>query len=186
LPPQEALKHYEEIYRNLRNVPDSGARVVRLMVSGSIVADGDRRLLQLIEEEIGARVVVEDHCAGLRPFYNTIRESGDPFQAIAEGYMAQAPCARMKPLEDAVEFSRQLAQEYDIDGVVFVAQKFCACYALPQKLFIAGFQDLGLPVLSLSGDYSQSDHGQLKTRVESFIDVIQEKRSKESEQYVSA
>jgi predicted CoA-substrate-specific enzyme activase len=183
LPPQKALPHFAEIYRRLRDLPDQGGKTVRLMLSGSIVADGDRRLLQLIEGEIGARVVVEDHCTGLRPFYRTVRESGDPFQALAEGYLDQPPCARMKPLDDSIEFSLELAQEYDVEGVVFLAQKFCACYALPQKLFLDGFQRLNLPVLTISGDYSASDHGQLKTRVEAFIDVIREKRSKESEPY---
>lgn len=186
LPPQEALQHYEALYRQLRNLPDPEQRVIRLMLSGSIVADGDRRLLHLIENELGARVVVEDHCTGLRPFYHTVRESGDPFQALADGYLDQAPCARMKPIEDATEFSMQLAQEYDVDAVIYSSLKFCACYALPQIRFIEGFQELGLPVLSISNDYSQNDHGQLKTRVETFISVIQEKRSTEHEQFVSA
>ena len=66
---------------------------VRVMVSGSIVADGDRRLLEILENESGARVVVEDHCTGLRPFYYTIRETGDPLQALGDGYVDQAPCA---------------------------------------------------------------------------------------------
>jgi benzoyl-CoA reductase/2-hydroxyglutaryl-CoA dehydratase subunit BcrC/BadD/HgdB len=69
---------------------------------------------------------------------------------------------------------------------VYVSLKFCACYGIPQKLFIEAFQKLGVPVLALSGDYSQSDQGQLTTRVEAFIDVLQEKRSKVNEQYASA
>ena len=150
------------------------------------MADGDRRLLNLIEGELGARVVVEDHCAGLRPFYRTVRESGDPLQALADGYLDQAPCARMKPLDDSIEFSRQLAEEYDVEGIVFVAHKFCACYGIPQKLFLDSFQELDVPVLALAGDYSQSDTGQLKTRVEAFIGVLEEKRSKNHEQYASA
>lgn len=179
LPPEELLPNYERLYRQLRDTPDRGKRPVRVMVSGSIVADGDRRLLEIIENESGARVVVEDHCTGLRPFYYTIRETGDPLQALADGYLDQAPCARMKPLTDSVEFSTRLAQEYDVEGVVFVSLKFCACYGIPQKNFIEAFQRLKIPVLAISGDYSQSDHGQLKTRIDTFIDVLQEKRNKD-------
>ena len=122
----------------------------------------------------------------MRPFYRTVRESGDPLQALADGYLDQAPCARMKPLDDSIEFSRQLAEEYDVEGIVFVAHKFCACYGIPQKLFLDSFQELDVPVLALAGDYSQSDTGQLKTRVEAFIGVLEEKRSKNHEQYASA
>jgi hypothetical protein len=31
------------------------------------MADGDRRLLDIVEGELGAAVVVEEHCAGWRP-----------------------------------------------------------------------------------------------------------------------
>jgi len=186
LKPEDLLPAYEHLYHQLRDAPDPGKRPVRLMMSGSIVADGDRRLIELIEKSGTARVVIEDHCTGVRPFLHTIREAGDPFQALAEGYLDQAPCARMKPLENSVELSVQLAQEYDVEGVVFVSLKFCACYGIPQKQFIEAFQKIGVPVLALSGDYSQNDHGQLTTRVEAFLDVLREKRSKHNEQYATA
>jgi predicted CoA-substrate-specific enzyme activase len=186
LKPEDLLPAYEHLYRQLKDTPDPGNKPVRIMMSGSIVADGDRRLIEIIEKNGKASVVIEDHCTGVRPFIHTIRESGDPFQALAEGYLDQAPCARMKPLEDSVELSTTLAQEYDVEGAVYVSLKFCACYGIPQKQFIEGFQKLGIPVLALSGDYSQSDHGQLTTRVEAFLDVLQEKRSKHNEQFATA
>jgi predicted CoA-substrate-specific enzyme activase len=186
LKPEDLLPAYEHLYHQLRDVPDPGKKPVRVMMSGSVVADGDRRLIEIIEGSGRAKVVIEDHCTGVRPFIHTIRETGDPFQALAEGYLDQAPCARMKPLENSVELSTQLAEEYDVEGAVYVSLKFCACYGIPQKQFIDGFQKLGVPVLALSGDYSQSDHGQITTRVEAFLDVLQEKRSKLNEQYATA
>lgn len=179
--PRKLLAAYEELYRYYdelapRPAP-GGARPVRLMVAGSIMADGDRRILEIVEDELGARVVVEDHCAGARPFYHTVPETGDPYQALADGYLDQSPCARQRPLSDAIEFSARLAQEYQVDGVLYVFLKFCACYGVSQKDFIARFHDLGLPVLALSSDYSESDRGQLLTRLEAFIDVIREKQS---------
>jgi benzoyl-CoA reductase/2-hydroxyglutaryl-CoA dehydratase subunit BcrC/BadD/HgdB len=176
LPPQTLLAAYEKLYRKLSRVPDDGERPVRLMVSGSIMADGDRRLVELIEDEIGARVVVEDHCTGLKPFTHTVRETGDPFQALADGYLDQAPCARMKPLDDSVNLTGGLAQEYDVEGVVYVYLKFCACYGVTKLEFISHLQQLGIPVLEISSDYSSSDHGQLRTRVEAFIEVLTERR----------
>ena len=177
LPPEKLLATYEKLYHKLSRCKDNGTRPVRLMVSGSIMADGDRRLVELIEDEIGARVVVEDHCTGLRPFTHTLREDGDPFQALADGYLDQAPCARMKPLDDSVELSGRLAQEYGVDGVVFVYLKFCACYGVTKQEFITYLGKLSIPVLEISSDYSQSDHGQLKTRVEAFVEVLNDRRA---------
>jgi len=176
LPPEVLIEEYQKLYDKISKVGDESSKKLRLMISGSIVADGDRRLLALIEEEIGANVVVEDHCTGLKPFYKTIAEGGDPFEALANGYLDQAPCARMKPLEDSIDFSGTVAQEYAVDGVVYVYLKFCACYGVTKKEFLLNFQNIGIPVVEISSDYSQSDHGQLKTRVEAFVEVLNETR----------
>lgn len=173
LPPEELLPYYQEVYRGLSAAGNgAGPRRVRLMMAGGIVADGDRRLLRLLEEEAGARVVVEDHCTGLRPFCCDVSEEGDPLQALAEGYLGRAPCARMKPIEERVLLAGELARRYQVDGVLYTFLKFCNAYGMGKKLFLDHFHDLGLPVIELPTDYSQSDLGQLKTRVEAFMEVL--------------
>jgi predicted CoA-substrate-specific enzyme activase len=182
LPPAKLLAEYQPLYEGLRASAAKGTkpkdRPIRLLVSGSIMADGDRRLLDIVEGELGATVVVEDHCAGLRPVYHTLAETGDPFAALADGYLDQSPCSNRKPMSKAVDFSAELAREYDVDGVLYVYLKFCACYGLTKKDFIDRLQSKGLPVLDVSSDYSQSDHGQLKTRLEAFIEVLRERRGR--------
>jgi benzoyl-CoA reductase/2-hydroxyglutaryl-CoA dehydratase subunit BcrC/BadD/HgdB len=186
LPPEKLIRSLEQVHRHLKDVPNRAGRPLRLIISGSVMADGDRRLLDIIEGELGARVVIEDHCAGVRPFYHSVAETGDPYQALANGYLDQAPCARMKPLDDGIAFSGKLAQEYAVDGVVYVFLKFCACYGVSKKDFISEFQRQGLPVLEISSDYSASDHGQLKTRLEAFVEVLNETRSHPHEQDIHA
>ena len=73
-----------------------------------------------------------------------------------------------------------------MDGVIYVFLKFCACYGLSKKGFIAEFQKRGLPVLEVSSDYSECDHGQLKTRIEAFIEVLNEKRNDSHGQHNNA
>lgn len=180
LPPKELLVVYREVYDRLSAVPDTGERKIRLFMSGGIVADGDRKLLELIEDVIGARVVVEDHCTGLKTVYNNVSEEGDPYTALAESYIDQAPCTRMKPLEDRIEFSGRLAKEYNVDAVLYVYLKFCPCYGQVKNEFFRHFQQLGLPILEIPVDYSQSDEGQLKTRLEAFIEVLKERKGEDN------
>jgi len=175
LSPTEALKQYKNTYDRLKVVPDVGQKKLRIMMAGGIVADGDRRLVDLIEKEIGARIVVEDHCTGLRPFLKRVEEAGDPLAALAEGYLEQAPCTRMKPLEERVAFAGKLAEEYKVDGIVYAYLKFCPNYGMTKNLFLKEFQQRGIPVLEIPVDYSISDLGQLKTRVEAFIEVLNER-----------
>jgi len=190
LPPETLLPSYEELYRRYEKPGRAAKRDdkprLRLMVSGSIVADGDRRLLDIVEDELGADVVIEDHCAGFRPFHHLVPETGDPYQALADGYLDQAPCARMKPLSESVEFSARLAQEYNVDGVLYVYLKFCACHGISKIDFTTRFQEIGLPTLEISSDYSQSDHGQLKTRLEAFVEMLNDQKNIDHEQYANA
>jgi len=139
------------------------------------VADGDRRILDLIEDEIGARVVVEDHCTGLSPFIHDTAEQGDPWRALADAYLDQAPCARQFPIERRVDLSARLATDYQVDGVIYTYLKFCPCYGLTKNLFLRRFQSLGIPVLELASDYSHGDVGQIRTRLEAFVEVLREK-----------
>jgi predicted CoA-substrate-specific enzyme activase len=177
LPAEQLVELYTQIYNTLSAVPDEGPRPIRLLMAGGIVADGDRRLLDIIEDEVGARVVVEDHCAGLKTIIHQIDESRDPYEALAHAYLDQAPCARMKPLEERVAFSGNLADEYRVDGVIYAYLKFCPCYGQIKNEFFRLFHDKGLPLLEIPIDYSRSDIGQIRTRVEAFIEVLKERQT---------
>lgn len=179
--PEKLLPIYENLYKNLSNIPnDNKSKKLRIMLAGSIAADGDRRLIEILENELDVDIVVEDHCTGIKPFYSTIDEEGDPYIALANGYLDQAPCARMKTVEDSLEFSANLAKEYKPDGIIYVYLKFCGCYGVSKVDFVNKFNSLEIPVLDISSDYSESDHGQIKTRIEAFIEVIQAKKGSEN------
>lgn len=172
LPIEKSTEHFERLLGQLTAEPASGERPLRIMVSGGIVADGDHRLEELLEGEFDTRIVVEDHCTGLRPFYQQIPEDLPPLQALSDGYLDSAPCARMKPLTERLEFSEQLAREYRADAIVYVSLKFCSCYAITGNTFAKRFEKLGIPVLELSSDYSESDLGQLRTRIGAFLELL--------------
>ncbi|MFA5263119.1 MAG: 2-hydroxyacyl-CoA dehydratase [Opitutaceae bacterium] len=180
LEPESLLVQLEDLHHTLSAVPDIGMPRLRLMMCGGVVADGDRRILDLVEDGIGARIVVEDHCTGLTQFYHDTDENIDPWQALANAYLDKAPCARQSPLDKKVEFSAQLAQEYNVDAVLYTYLKFCPCYGLTKNKFIKRFQSLGLPVLELATDYSVGDTGQIRTRLEAFAEVLREKSKKEA------
>jgi predicted CoA-substrate-specific enzyme activase len=182
LPAEDLVELYTQVYEKLSAAPDTGAKRIRLLMAGGIVADGDRRILELIEDEIGARIVAEDHCTGLKTIYHTISEEGNPFKALAHAYLDQAPCARMKPLQDRVDFSQSLAHEYQVDGVIYAYLKFCPCYGQIKNEFFRLFQNKDLPLLEIPVDYSKSDIGQIKTRVEAFVEVLKERKRQPAQQ----
>jgi benzoyl-CoA reductase/2-hydroxyglutaryl-CoA dehydratase subunit BcrC/BadD/HgdB len=81
----------------------------------------------------------------------------------------------MKPVEDAIKFSTDLALEYKIDGVVFYYLKFCPCSSIMVQDYVDAFQNLKIPMLVLPGDYAHGDEGQIRTRLEAFVEVLNER-----------
>ena len=84
----------------------------------------------------------------------------------------------MKPLWDAARFAAQLAVEYKADGVLYTYLKFCPTHSVGLKEYVTAFQNAGVPVLEISSDYSHSTEGQIRTRIEAFIEVLRDGRNR--------
>lgn len=177
LPIEQLLVELLKILIQLKSrKPDTGNKKVRLMLSGGIVADGDSKVTKIVEEGLGARIVVEDNCSGLKPFLHDLKENSENVLTdIVDGYLGQAPCARMKPVEEMIQNSIELAKEYKVDGIIFRYIKFCPCYSIIIRSYLDKFQELNIPVLVIPGDYALGDEGQLKTRIDAFIEVLNER-----------
>lgn len=177
LPVDILLEELRKIDSSIQEKKRGNRRRIRLMLAGSVIAEGDVKVTEITEKELGARIVVEDNCTGYKQFTNAIPNTGKgPIYDIAEGYLNQAPCARMKPLDELVENTVKLAKEYHVDGIIYRYMKFCPCYSIVIRKYLDTFENLGIPVLVLQGDYSNGDDGQIKTRIEAFIDVLAERR----------
>ncbi|MCD8356388.1 MAG: acyl-CoA dehydratase activase [Clostridia bacterium] len=147
----------------------------RIMLSGGVLADGDEKITGLLYE-LGADIVAEDNCTGLKPFLHTVPETGEWAEDLADGYLGQAPCAKMKPLNDMVEHSIKLAQEYQAEAVVLYYLKFCPCYSMILRKVTDALEAAGIPVLVVGSDYSKGDEGQIKIRVEAFLEMLGQNR----------
>lgn len=174
IPIQEQAVLFDDIYQRLSVMEEDEYPRLRLMLAGGMLADGDRRIMELLEKDMGVDIVVEDHCTGLSSFYNDTVQTDDVWSDLAGTYLDQAPCARQYPLKNRIDFSAKLAKEYRVDAVVYTYLKFCPCYGMTKSTFLAKFQEMGIPVLELDNDYSQGDTGQIKTRLEAFIEVLKE------------
>ncbi|MDY6931881.1 MAG: 2-hydroxyacyl-CoA dehydratase family protein [Halobacteriota archaeon] len=144
---------------------------VRILVSGSILADGDDKVVGLIESS-GGRVVTDDLCTGSRYFWDMIEDSEDPMDAICDRYLRKVPCSRMKPSENRLKHVIDLASEYQVDGVVYNLLKFCETFQYDYPIFKNEIEKMGIPILRLESDYTDTDVGQLRTRIEAFTEMI--------------
>jgi benzoyl-CoA reductase/2-hydroxyglutaryl-CoA dehydratase subunit BcrC/BadD/HgdB len=146
----------------------------RILISGSPMAIPNWKLHHIIESA-GAVVVCEESCTGTRFFSDTVKTTGEnlneQLKAIAERYM-NIHCACFTPNEERLDDIVKLAKEYRADGVVHYNLQFCHTYANEAVNVEKRLEQEGIPLLRVETDYSDEDAGQLKTRIEAFLEMI--------------
>jgi benzoyl-CoA reductase subunit C len=145
---------------------------VRLLVSGSVM--GDSELLRLIES-VGGSVVADDLCTGSRYFWDLVKENGEPMMAIAERYLHKVPCPFMSSSEERFMHARNMARLFDVKGAIIFSLKFCDVHSFDAPLLAGELrEEEGLPVLCLEWEHSLSGVAQLRTRIEAFVEMLEE------------
>jgi len=150
------------------------ANAPRILVSGSPMAIPNWKLHHIIESA-GAVVVCEESCTGTR-FFSDLVEPGpggldEQLKAVANRYM-NIHCACFTPNEERLDDIVRLAKEYQADGVVHYNLQFCHTYATEAAQVEKRLEKEGIPLLRIETDYSDEDTGQLKNRIEAFLEMI--------------
>ena len=66
----------------------------------------------------------------------------------------------------------KLVEEYKVDGIVEVDLQACTPYCTETFKVKQLADSLNIPYLAVETDYSQSDSGQLSTRMEAFLEML--------------
>ena len=168
---EEHSRELESVLQKLpsRNVDNSGER---LMIIGS--EDDDTEFVGMVEN-LGARIVIDDHCTGSRYFDKEVKINGDLLAAISERYIKRTPCpSKDWPEMLALDNITKLAKDYDIQGAILMQQKFCDPWELSiPKIKEKLETEIGIPTLFLEFDVTVPI-GQFKTRVEAFLEILRE------------
>jgi benzoyl-CoA reductase/2-hydroxyglutaryl-CoA dehydratase subunit BcrC/BadD/HgdB len=129
------------------------------------------KVLDIIEES-GGVIVALDSCSGLKPYATFIEEgTGDPVRAIAARYL-QIPCSCMTPNERRLTEIDRIVERFKPDAVVDLILHACHSYTI-ESFKVEGHlrQRHGLPFLKIITDFSQSDTGQIRTRVQALLEI---------------
>ena len=168
----ELCGELEKRVKEGRGVHKPGAP--RIIVTGTPMAIPNWKVPHIIESS-GAIIVAEELCTGLRYFENTVPEDSESMdqwlEAIAERYM-NINCACFTPNTGRMEKLVHLAQEYNADGIIHCSLSFCDPYMIEANRVEKVLKEKGIPMLKIETDYGQEDVGQLKTRIEAFLEMI--------------
>jgi len=167
------LKRY---YRDAKSLtgPRGKEGKARVFVTGNVV---DRPDLFQIIEAAGADVVAADVCTALRYFEQPVDEdSDDLYLALAHRYLGKPRCPRMTGLNERLAEVKKLVKTYAADGVIYISLKFCDQHLADAPYFMEKLKDEDMAVLFLENDYAWGNTGQLRTRVEAFIEMLDNRR----------
>jgi bcr-type benzoyl-CoA reductase subunit C len=149
-----------------------GTHRARLMVTGGIL--DDPAWVRAIEE-VGGLVVADITCFGARLMWEDVDEHmDDPLEALARYYLADRPsCPRVYDQQERrSHFAIELCRAFGCDGIVGEKLMFCDQWNIEHYLLDADLKAAGIPFLSLERTYITSATGQLKTRVQAFIETM--------------
>ena len=122
-------------------------------------------------EDAGSSVVCFENCVGTKNFEMLVDEDKEPIDAIAERYL-NIPCSIMTPNDDRMNRIKEYIKDYSVDGVVDVTLTACHTYAIETEKVRRAVESCGKSYLAVETNYSNSDAGQLKTRLEAFVEML--------------
>ncbi len=147
----------------------------RVLVTGCPVGGDATKVFKIIEEA-GAVIVTLDSCTGMKPFANLIAENTpDPYAAVARRYL-DLPCSCMTPNNRRLTELYKMIERFQPDVVIDVVLHACHSYNIEShKVKEHVTSKHNLPCLKIETDYSQSDTGQIRTRVEALLEILPQK-----------
>jgi len=142
---------------------------IRLMILGS--ENDDVKFLTMVED-VGASIVIDDHCTGSRYFWNTTEPGDDLMSVIADRYLKRPPCPiKDMPRRSRIPHIQGLAREWDVAGVIIIQQKFCDPHELDKVAVNKALEEAGFSTLYLEFDVTVPI-GPFRIRVEAFLETL--------------
>lgn len=146
----------------------------RILISGCPQAVPNWKFPSIVETS-GAVIVGEESCVGERGVRNLVDESADTIDemmnAIVDRYF-QVDCAIFTPNTDRLQHIKEMAKAYKADGVIHYGLQFCQPYLMESIPVENALEKENIPCLRIETDYSMEDVGQLKTRIEAFVEQL--------------
>lgn len=141
----------------------------RLFLYGSEL--DDPAWVRVIEDQ-GGLVVADGICFGARMFWDLVDEDGDPLEAVARRYHERWSCPRMVDRARRQERIREIVRDWNVDGIVGERIVFCQLWGAEKVMTEMEAREAGLPSLWLEREYLLGGTGQMKTRVQAFLESM--------------
>ncbi len=172
MPRERFNQMLKELLQDLKGAEGIKDYRARLMITGGILDDPG--YIKVIEEQ-GGLVVTDMLCFGTRIFWNDVDEkAGDPLQALAQYYIADRySCPRMfQDYPRRAALVREMIRDFKVDAIIGERLLFCDIWTVEHYQLGKELRPEGIPYMQLDREYVLGGIGQLRTRVQAFLETL--------------
>ncbi|MGD0644000.1 MAG: 2-hydroxyacyl-CoA dehydratase family protein [Candidatus Bathyarchaeia archaeon] len=153
----------------------------RVLVTGTPMFWPDNWKLPTLVEEANPRgiIVADELCSGERILNDPVGvdewNTDDMLNAIGERYLMASTCPCFTSNdgnEDRINWLINKVKEWNVQGVIYYVVRGCILYAMEYTRIKKALDKINIPVYYLDTDYTREDVGQMKTRVEAFLEML--------------
>jgi len=180
LPIGEANTLFDQVSAEIsRRKKSSLQRGPRIFIDGACLDNIE--LIKLVEE-LGGNVVADAICNGARDYFPRTNLGGDPIDALAHRYLDKINCPKTYRENKTGAFEEDIAsrfgdigtyaREFKVDGAILYVYKYCDPFGFEVPARKAYYKSINVPLLHLEDIYSAGTIGQLRTRIQAFLEMI--------------
>jgi bcr-type benzoyl-CoA reductase subunit C len=151
----------------------------RIFIDGACLDNIE--LIKLVEE-LGGNVVADTICNGARDHFPKTDAGGDPIDALSRRYLGKINCPKTYRENKTGTFEGDIAarfgdigaytKEFKVEGAILYVYKYCDPFGFEVPARKAYYESIHMPLLCLEDVYSAGTIGQLRTRVQAFLEMI--------------
>jgi benzoyl-CoA reductase subunit C len=180
LPVDEAGEMIDQVVSEARRREGSSLKKgPRILIDGACLDNIE--LIRLVEE-LGGHVVADTICNGARDHLPKTETDGDPVDALSRRYLGKVNCPKTYRQNTTGTFEGDIssrfgdigayAKEFNVDGAILYVYRYCDPFGFEVPARKAFYKSINVPLLYLEDVYSSGTMGQLRTRIQAFLEMI--------------
>jgi benzoyl-CoA reductase subunit C len=180
LPIAEANRLFDQVLAEIgRREKSHLKKGPRIFIDGACLDNIE--LIKLVEE-LGGNVVADTICNGARDHFPKTDVGGDPVDALSRRYLGKINCPKTYRENRTGTFEGDIASRFDdigaytkefkAEGAILYIYKYCDPFGFEVPARKAYYESIHVPLLCLEDVYSAGTMGQLRTRIQAFLEMI--------------
>ncbi len=168
------LEDLDAFTQRSRDNDNSGSNGPKVMIVGNFITE--EKLWDMFQE-LDMGIAADDLCISSRYYEGQVGaveslSRTEMLELLSKRYLDKPACMRMADTGRKLEEVIAKVQVNGVQGVIFISLKFCDTMLYSFPLIRKELAKLNIPVLYLEIEYNNFSEGQIKTRMQAFLEML--------------